>query len=520
MQPTPARSPDLELLHLGRRPRRRGRRSRGRAPSGRSSCPTRRAPGGCRSGRRRRTGSRSARRSGPVARRSMLNGASGARAEVAAYAAVFSVPPVERCVELETAVVMVLNPLLWVRGRNADQAPIVHPRPRSRFGSSFVERSGRNVSASARFARPSRTAGGIRARGRSRDRAAPAAAAAPRARARGSRGRASRSTSARASSRRARRRAPELRGRLGMARLPALEPGQRVLLLARARPISISGFVETRRPVGDGAVRRFDGCTRGGSSGLLHVVRRPGRVAQALGLLPRRQLEQRPRASRGCSSMRRVAVADRGEARGHRAQREVARAGTPQSSSQVSGRRHARVGLGAHRVGARHRAVLGVLVVVEEDAVALLLPPLAGGELRRAPLDLAGEGQRGAPHLRERPARVDAHVDVDRRASPTSSASRRGRGRRAASLHDPRHLDDLRPLDRPASGRGPRAARRDARGRRRARGAGAARGSPGWPSRPARRRRAARPPRRCGRRGSSSSTTSIQSGRVSGARFW
>ena len=43
---------------------------------------------------------------GPVARRSMLKGASGARAEVAAYAAVFSVPPVERCVELETAVVM------------------------------------------------------------------------------------------------------------------------------------------------------------------------------------------------------------------------------------------------------------------------------------------------------------------------------------------------------------------------------------------------------------------------------
>jgi hypothetical protein len=43
---------------------------------------------------------------GPGKRRSKLQGASGARAEVAAYASVFSVPPVDLCAELETAVVI------------------------------------------------------------------------------------------------------------------------------------------------------------------------------------------------------------------------------------------------------------------------------------------------------------------------------------------------------------------------------------------------------------------------------
>ena len=40
-------------------------------------------------------------------------------------------------------------------------------------------------------------------------------------------------------------------------------------------------------------------------------------------------------------------------------------------------RRHARVGPGPHRIGGGDRPILRVLVVVEEDAVALLLPPLA-----------------------------------------------------------------------------------------------------------------------------------------------
>ena len=75
-------------------------------------------------------------------------------------------------------------------------------------------------------------------------------------------------------------------------------------------------------------------------------------------------------------------------------------------------RRYARVGERPHRVGRAGRAVLGVLVVVEEDAVPLLLPPFRRRQRRRASLDLARERQRGAAHLGERPARLDAHVDV------------------------------------------------------------------------------------------------------------
>ena len=78
--------------------------------------------------------------------------------------------------------------------------------------------------------------------------------------------------------------------------------------------------------------------------------------------------------------------------------------------------------------------------------MALLLPPLARRERRRAPLDLARERQRGAAHLVERPAPLDAHVDVH--------AARAGRLRPADEpevverrAHDARDLADLRPLD-------------------------------------------------------------------------
>ena len=76
----------------------------------------------------------------------------------------------------------------------------------------------------------------------------------------------------------------EVRRRLGVARLPALEPGERVLLAPRAADLDQRML---RR------ARAVDGCTRGGSPCLLPVVRRPRRVAQALALVPRRQLEQR-----------------------------------------------------------------------------------------------------------------------------------------------------------------------------------------------------------------------------------
>ena len=67
----------------------------------------------------------------------------------------------------------------------------------------------------------------------------------------------------------------------------------------------------------------------------------------------------------------------------------------------------------ADRVARGDRAVARVLVVVDEDAVALLLPPFAGGVLRQAPLDLARQRQRRAADLDVVPARLDPDVDVD-----------------------------------------------------------------------------------------------------------
>jgi hypothetical protein len=54
--------------------------------------------------------------SGPGERRSIVNGASGDWGEVTAHAAVFSVPPVERDLGLET--VVVIGNLLRARVRN------------------------------------------------------------------------------------------------------------------------------------------------------------------------------------------------------------------------------------------------------------------------------------------------------------------------------------------------------------------------------------------------------------------
>src|SRR6185295_332495 len=96
----------------------------------------------------------------------------------------------------------------------------------------------------------------------------------------------------------------------------------------------------------------------------------------------------------------RVPVAESSEAFGHRRQSEI---GGLAAGYLIPGerRRHAGVVSGSHGVGGGHRAVLGVLVVVDEHAVPLFLPPLAGRDGWRAPLDLARERQRGAAHLGE-----------------------------------------------------------------------------------------------------------------------
>src|SRR5262245_58574320 len=129
---------------------------------------------------------------------------------------------------------------------------------------------------------------------------------------------------------------------------------------------------------------------------------RPRGVAQALALVALRELEQRlDRARVLVDSL--VWIAALGEASRHGREREVlglqARQLVPAERRRDPGVRG-----GPHRVGRGDRAVLGTLVVVDEHPVALLLPPLAGGERRRAALHVARQRQGGAPHLVEAPA--------------------------------------------------------------------------------------------------------------------
>ena len=151
--------------------------------------------------------------------------------------------------------------------------------------------------------------------------------------------------------------------------------------------------------------------------------------------------------------------------------------------------------------------------------MALLLPPLRGGDRRGPPLDVAGERQRRPPDLRVRPARLDPDVDVDpARAGRLRPADEPDGLERLAG--DERDLADLRPRRRPAPGRGRPAARRGGRGPRPGPGAGSGRCSRGWRPRRGRPRRRGRSRRRSGRTGTSASRSRSQSGRLSGARFW
>ena len=72
-QPTPTASPTLNF-DTARRPARRVPTISWPGTIGKIACPTRRGPGGCRSGRRRSRGCRSARRAAPGSRRSMREG--------------------------------------------------------------------------------------------------------------------------------------------------------------------------------------------------------------------------------------------------------------------------------------------------------------------------------------------------------------------------------------------------------------------------------------------------------------
>ena len=78
--------------------------------------------------------------------------------------------------------------------------------------------------------------------------------------------------------------------------------------------------------------------------------------------------------------------------------------------------------------------------------MALLLPPLARRERGGAPLDLACDRQRRAPHLGERPPAIDADVHVDAaRARGLWPPDEADIGEHLA--HDPRDVLQLRPCD-------------------------------------------------------------------------
>ena len=107
----------------------------------------------------------------------------------------------------------------------------------------------------------------------------------------------------------------------------------------------------------------------------------------------------------------RVQVAELLEARGHGHQGEIRRVAVV---NLVPGkrRRDACVGRWPYGVRGGDGTVLGVLVVIDEHTVALLLPPLAGGELRCTSLDFARERERATAHFIEIPAPFETHADV------------------------------------------------------------------------------------------------------------
>ena len=135
-----------------------------------------------------------------------------------------------------------------------------------------------------------------------------------------------------------------------------------------------------------------------------------------------------------------------GEPLGHRRDGERPRAGSrrprPTAAASTPGRR----AWPAPSTPTRPCGQLGVLVEVDEHALAFLLPPSRGGQVRRAPLDLAGDRLGGQPHLLERPVPLDARVDVE-----AARARRlRPRGQAVVLEHlagDQRDVDDLPPVD-------------------------------------------------------------------------
>src|SRR5438034_2399158 len=124
----------------------------------------------------------------------------------------------------------------------------------------------------------------------------------------------------------------------------------------------------------------------------LAVMRRPGCIALPIALVCRHQLEQRlQRVGPAIDSLVRVAALF--ETQRHRLQREVSRiAGL--ELIPLDRRGYGRLGCRPYRICAGDRPIARILVVVDENAVAFLLPPLRRRELRRAALHFTCQRER------------------------------------------------------------------------------------------------------------------------------
>jgi len=267
-----------------------------------------------------------------------------------------------------------------------------------------------------------RRAGQRAAHDRSRRPAVPAPGAPPRARARVDADAVPEREAARASNRPA---SPTAPGglRLRVARFPALESGEASSLVA-ARAISISGLVDARR-----LAERAGGSPR--------IWRRP-KDRRVCALVTARRAAAHPGPWRSWAArarrrappspagstapaalpanppLRRSPKPDRQSLRTarYRRDREIAQFALGQL---VPGhrRRDASVGHRPHRVRRCDRSILGVLVVVDEDAVALFLPPLARAicGARRSTSRARARAERRTSSKDQR--RSDPNVDMD-----------------------------------------------------------------------------------------------------------
>ena len=131
-----------------------------------------------------------------------------------------------------------------------------------------------------------------------------------------------------------------------------------------------------------------EGATRGAFAFHLAKVRRPGRVAETGGFIFVGEFQQCSRANRATHPS--SACGSPIFAKRSGTVKSVKSAGSQSgTSSQCKRSRNAGIWQRAHRICRAGGAVLRVLVVVEEDAMALLLPPFRTGQSGRAPLDRA-----------------------------------------------------------------------------------------------------------------------------------